>query len=82
MSSTAAWPKFIPPLTPEQQRIRDDFMQHWHEVLPTKYSFVDDFNHGYVVEHAPRNFLRTLEIGAGIGGHIPYEKLSPEQERH
>jgi SAM-dependent methyltransferase len=26
--------------------------------------------------------LRTLEIGAGIGGHIPYEKLTPEQERN
>ena len=76
------WPKIIPPLTAEQQRISDDFMRHWHEVLPARYGFVDDFNHGYVVKHAPANFLRTLEIGAGLGGHIPYEKLSPEQERN
>ena len=25
------WPKVIPPLTPEQQAISDDFMRHWHE---------------------------------------------------
>lgn len=74
------WPKVIPPLSPEQQRISDDFMRHWHEVLPSRYGLVDDFNHGYVVKHAPKDFLRTLEIGAGIGGHLPYEKLSPEQE--
>ena len=82
MRSTAIWPKFIPPLTPEQQRISNDFMRHWHEVLPAKYSVMEEFNHNYVVEHAPKNFLRTLEIGAGLGAHIPYEKLSPEQERH
>jgi len=80
LATTAQWPKIIPPLSPEQQRISDDFMRHWHEVLPSRYGIVDDFNHGYVVKHAPKNFLRTLEIGAGIGGHIPYEKLSPEQE--
>lgn len=80
MTVTSLWPKIIPPLSPEQQRISDDFMRHWHEVLPNRYGMVDDFNHGYVVKHAPQSFLRTLEIGAGIGGHIPYEKLSPEQE--
>jgi SAM-dependent methyltransferase len=82
MTATAhsSWPKVIPPLSPEQQRISDDFMRHWHEVLPARYGVVDDFNHGYVVKHAPKDFLRTLEIGAGLGGHIPYEKLSPEQE--
>lgn len=79
--SATCWPKIIPPLTPEQQRISDDFMHHWHEVLPAKYSIVDDFNHQYVVDHAPANFRRTLEIGAGIGGHLPYEKLTPDQER-
>ena len=26
------WPKVLPPLTQEQQRISDDFMKHWLEV--------------------------------------------------
>jgi SAM-dependent methyltransferase len=81
-ANATAWPKIIPPLTPEQQRISDDFMRHWHEVLPAKFGFVDDFNHGYVVRHAPKNFARTLEIGAGIGGHIPYETLTAEQQKN
>ncbi len=55
-------------------------MRYWHEVLPAKYRVVDDFNHRYVVKHAPQRFQRTLEIGAGIGGHLPYEHLSSEQE--
>lgn len=82
MNSAAAWPKHIPPLTAEQQHISDDFMRHWHEVLPARYGVVDEFNHRYVVRNAPKNFHRTLEIGAGIGGHIPYEELSSEQERN
>jgi|ERR1043166_3937614 SAM-dependent methyltransferase len=79
-ANATCWPKVIPALTPEQQRISDDFMRHWHEVLPAKFGIVDEFNHNYVVKHAPKDFVRTLEIGAGIGGHIPYEKLTPEQE--
>ena len=75
------WPKAIPPLTPEQRRISDDFMKYWHEVLPRKYGIVDDFNHKYPVTHAPAAFTSTLEIGAGLGEHLAYEKLSPEQER-
>ena len=78
--NAATWPKIIPPLSPEQQRISDDFMRHWHEVLPNQYGLVDDFNHGYAVRNAPKQFVRTLEIGAGIGGHLPYEKLTAGQE--
>jgi SAM-dependent methyltransferase len=81
MDRRSNWPKVIPPLSAEQQQISDDFMRYWHEVLPKKYGMVDDFNHEYVVKHAPQRFVRTLEIGAGIGGHLPYEKLSAEQER-
>lgn len=80
--NAATWPKIIPPLSAEQQRISDDFMRHWHEVLPNRYGLVDDFNHGYAVRNAPKQFVRTLEIGAGIGGHLPYEKLSTEQEEN
>jgi ubiquinone/menaquinone biosynthesis C-methylase UbiE len=75
------WPKTFPPLTPEQERIRDDFMKHWHEVLPKKFGIIDRFNHSYCVKHAG-TFERTLEIGAGIGEHIEYEALTPEQERN
>lgn len=75
------WPKTFPALTPEQQRISDDFMKHWHEVLPNKFGRIDRFNHSYPVTHAPAAFRRTLEIGAGIGEHLRYEQLTPEQER-
>ena len=79
---TAKWPKTFPPLTAEQERIRDDFMHAWHEELPKKYGVIERFNHGYVVDHAPRDFVRTLEIGAGIGEHLAYERLTDEQRRN
>jgi SAM-dependent methyltransferase len=82
MPVTLPWPKTFPPLSPEQERIRDDFMKHWHEVLPRKFGVIDRFNHGYCVRHAPPEFTRTLEVGAGIGEHIEYETLTPEQERN
>jgi SAM-dependent methyltransferase len=75
-----AWPKILPELTSEQERISDDFMHYWHEVLPKRYAIVDDFNHRYVVRNAPRQFVRTLEIGAGLGEHLVYENLSPLQK--
>jgi ubiquinone/menaquinone biosynthesis C-methylase UbiE len=78
----AKWPKIVPPLTPEQKAIADDFMHYWHEVLPKKYSSVDRFGHQFVAGAAPAEFLRTLEIGAGIGEHLAYERLSPEQLRN
>jgi len=78
MEST--WPKVIPPLTPEQQAISDDFMKHWHEVLPKRYGVVERFNHLYPVHHTPADFTSTLEIGAGLGEHLEYERLTPEQE--
>ncbi len=78
--NTSVWPKAIPELTPEQKVISDDFMRYWHEVLPKRYGVLERFNHSYPVRHAPGNFLRTLEIGAGLGEHLAYERLSPEQE--
>jgi ubiquinone/menaquinone biosynthesis C-methylase UbiE len=74
------WPKTFPPLTAERERIRDDFMKYWHEVLPRRYGLIDRFNHTYPVRTAPAGFMRTLEIGAGIGEHLEYETLTPEQE--
>ncbi len=82
--TTAAdkWPKRFPDLTPEQRAISDDFMKYWHEVLPKRYGIVDKFNHEYAVKHAPRDFQRTLEIGAGLGEHLSYERLSDAQRRN
>lgn len=80
--TTATWPKVVPPLTPEQRAISDDFMRYWHEVLPRRYGIIEQFNHGYPVRHAPREFLTTLEIGAGLGTHLAHERLSPAQEQH
>ena len=79
---TTRWPKTIPPLTEEQSRISDEFMQIWHEVLPQRFGIVDRFNQEYTVKHAPEHFERTLEIGAGLAEHLKYEKLSPEQEKN
>ena len=78
----AKWPKTFPPLTDEQRRISDDFMKYWHEVLPKRFGRIEKFNHGYVVRHAPADFRRTLEIGAGLGEHLEYEKLTAQQERN
>lgn len=76
------WPKTFPSLTLEQKIISDDFMRYWHEVLPNKYGIVDKFNHQYSVNTAPPSFFRTLEIGAGTGEHLAYEKLTKEQEEN
>jgi len=76
------WPKTLPLLTAEQQHISDDFMAYWHTVLPSRYGIVDEFNHSYPVQHAPDHFERTLEIGAGLGEHLKYEKLTQEQRKN
>jgi SAM-dependent methyltransferase len=73
------WPKVLPPLTAGQKAISDDFMRHWHEVLPKRFGIVERFNHGFVVRTAPLGFRRSLEIGAGLGEHLRYEKLTSEQ---
>lgn len=76
------WPKIIPPLNAAQLKISDDFVRHWHDVLPTRYGAIERFNHSYplkILPDAPR--IKTLEIGAGIGAHIAFEDLS-NQEYH
>ena len=84
MSSTppAKWPKILPPLTPEQKQRSDEFMKLWHEVLPRRYGLLERFNHQFPVRHSPPGFVTTLEIGAGLGEHLQYERLTPEQERN
>jgi SAM-dependent methyltransferase len=64
-------------LTVEQERIRDDFMRHWHEVLPDRYSLIERFNHGYAARSSDVSG-RTLEIGAGLGEHLEFEPSQGE----
>jgi SAM-dependent methyltransferase len=66
------WPKALPVLTAEQERVRDDFMAYWHEVLPNRYGVIERFNHGWPAKTA-RPGERTLEIGAGLGEHLSVE---------
>lgn len=73
------WPKTLPPLTEEQKRISDDFMKAWHEELPKRYGLIERFNHEFPVRWSRPGFASTLEIGAGLGEHLLYEKLSREQ---
>ena len=76
------WPKTLPALTADQQRISDDFMQRWHEELAGRgrYGLIEKFNHEFPVRHTTPGFKTTLEIGAGLGEHLRYETLTPEQE--
>jgi len=68
------WPKQLAPLSEEQLRIKDDFMTYWHQVLPQKYGLIEHFNHNYPVKGSVSTG-RVLELGAGLGEHISYEKL-------
>lgn len=73
------WPKIFPQLTDEQKWISDDFMKYWHEIAPKKYKLYEKFNNHYVINNRAKDFNKTLEIGAGRGEHLYYEKLSDEQ---
>lgn len=75
------WPKNFPKLTEEQERINNDFVHYWHTILP-KYSIIENFNNTYVIKNKPFNFIKTLEIGAGLGEHLFYETLSYEQRKN
>lgn len=71
------WPKIRPELTAEQHRIMEDWYQHWLKEMPDKYGWVDRFGHEYPLRDAvPAG--ASLEIGAGLGGHLGYE---PEAAR-
>ena len=82
VSKKNLFPKKIPKLTSEQKFIKDEFMEHWLKILRKNYSIIDNFNHKVVVNSKPDNFLRTLEIGAGIGEHLNYEKLNDYQKKN
>lgn len=82
--TSTKWPKMLPTLDTKQKSINDDFMKSWHEVLAhhSAYKLIENFNQNYSVKHAPKKFLHTLEIGAGLGEHIKYEKLNSEQRKN
>jgi SAM-dependent methyltransferase len=57
-------------------------MHFWHGVLPKRYGSIERFNHGYSLKHLPdQPHFRTIEIGAGSGGHLEFEDLI-RQEYH
>lgn len=74
------WPKILPSLTLEQQNISNDFMEYWHKALAKHGSILEKFNHNFVVKNSSKTFATTLEIGAGLGEHLEYEKLSKQQK--
>jgi len=67
-------------MTAEQKQISDAFMKVWHQELPNRFGIVERFNHSFPVKHSLPGFKTTVEIGAGLGEHLDYEKLTPEQE--
>ena len=78
MENMDKWPKQIPSLTDEQIAIRNDFMKHWLTELPKKYGIIEKFNHGYPANKGFFKGCKTLEIGAGLGEHLAYEKLADQ----
>jgi SAM-dependent methyltransferase len=76
------WPKISPALSERERAISDDWMHFWHQVLPKRYGSIERFNHGYPLKYLPdQPYFRTIEIGAGSGGHLEFEDLS-RQEYH
>ena len=76
---TARWPKRLPTLTAEQERIRADFLRYWLQTIPGKYRRFEQFGHRFVASQAPAAAARTLEIGAGLGSHLGYEDLTVQR---
>jgi SAM-dependent methyltransferase len=77
--SELRWPKVVPVLTPEQERIREDFVQHWLEILPKRYNCIEQFNHRYALPRKPSVPSRTLEVGGGTGTHLDFEDLTDQE---
>jgi SAM-dependent methyltransferase len=75
------WPKKLPKLTPEDVRIRDEWMKIWLAEYMTRGTYVtllEQFNQGYPLRSMKRGG-RTLEIGAGIGAHCAWEDLGAQE---
>jgi SAM-dependent methyltransferase len=81
MATLTKWPKTQVPLTAEEETAWEGFFTLWHEVLPKRYRMIERFNHSFPIRHARPDVRETLEIGAGLGGHLEHERLSPSEER-
>ena len=65
------FPKNIPELNSEDQKIHDDFVKSWlRELNKKQYNLIENFNHQYSVKYLLKNNFRnninTLELGCGI----------------
>lgn len=80
-SPSSKWPKVLPSLSLEQRERNDAFMKLWHDELAgrPRYGLVERFNHSFPFRHSKPGFITTIEIGAGLGKHLKYERLTPEQ---
>lgn len=79
-TNTGKWPKNIPELTPEEQKISDDFMNYWLTVLPNQYGIIEKFNHGFPASIQPPAGAKTLEVGAGRCTHIDWEPNERQED--
>lgn len=78
------WPKKIPEFSDEQKRIKDEFVQKWLETLPKKFGAVEVFNQNYPAhmfkkDKKRKKHWKTLELGGGIGSHVPFEDLNCQE---
>jgi SAM-dependent methyltransferase len=78
MVQSTTWPKQRPDLTSRQKEILEDWYSYWLPLLPNRYSGIVRFNHSYPIRTADMRG-RTLEIGAGDGEHLRYEKLDSQE---
>lgn len=79
MRTTTKWPKDQIQLTEEEIAISDDWMKYYFQINRGRFSRIIDFGHNYVIANSPSETRFTLEVGAGLGEHFEYEKLSPNQ---
>lgn len=82
MDTATKWPKVRPPLNAEQESVWEDFFTLWHEVLPRRYQVVERFNQAFPTRYQHAGVRTTIEIGAGMGAHLDYERPNPDQERN
>jgi SAM-dependent methyltransferase len=73
-SCTTKWPKKHIVLSDEQFKIIEDWMPFWLKIYASKYNFIEKFNNTFVQKRSKNITGKTLEIGAGLGEHLNYEK--------
>jgi SAM-dependent methyltransferase len=78
VTNASHWPKTLPVLNEEQERIRDDFHKHWLSVLPKRFGLIEKFNHRYPLR-TMTPAVKTLEVGSGLGEHLNYENLETQE---